>query len=446
MTYPQEILDIAKRTHCPPETVAETRALSPSALKELVDAYVLEAGDGPASRRLQPARDLAEPYLIAVFERDNPFEINASCPAFGATPARQALMLLGGCFHPELKRQLLRWLRLRSDDPKVLRTICGRLVDFGSDDLLPDVAMLFEHADYLISMSARGSALSAGKDGRAEPEFRRYVSELCLRLLRQENPPEGFDPIRVLVALHGEAAAKMLADPKDLDPDHPLFIKTLVTLNHLGCPPDAGFLNALLADSSLSSPERRDGIWRAALEGLVVLKDPSASVYVEWILGNPALFSQLMTIIAWQARFRLRGWKSLVEEITYRTETSGIELEDFPPDLYDIAVIDQLHGGVLHYGFWYWFDQAFGGEFGRAGHQALVRIGATEHAKIVAQVNDLFGPAGPPVIPEEMEPALAALPDGAADLMEEMDRQWQELPEWTLSAYAWEWHRRTGGE
>ena len=112
--YPKEILEIAKRIGCEPGAVAEVRALPPSELAALTDKYLdgIHPGiyQGPAFWQLRPAHDLATPYLIAAFERENPFKQTDESSGL-SSPAARALAFLEPGVHHELKEHLLRWLK-----------------------------------------------------------------------------------------------------------------------------------------------------------------------------------------------------------------------------------------------------------------------------------------------------------------------------------------------
>lgn len=437
--YSNEILEIAKRIGFEPEAVAESRSLSPSKLEALTAAYLKEVHQSPSYWKLMPARDLAVPYLIAAFEREDPFKQNDESSTLGDSPASRALAFLDVGVHAELKSHLLRWLK--TGDEAVYKEIDRPLVAFGTDDLLPHVKVLFEHEDKFVSSGARSGALEAIKAGRAESEFKKYVWENSKELLQAEKPPRMYDPIRLLLAIDEEATKKLLLAPAVMHRDHPLLAEALGTLNYLKSPPDGVFLNSLVADDSLAPGHRKDSIHRAAIFGLIVGRDPTASAHLERILAAPGKFSEDMVLAAWTGRFQLKGFTPLYDSAFENYEKAGHEMNGLSQDERDIILMHYLDAEVRNGGFWQWYYNDFGC-FGVDTRKALERVGATKHAKVVDQANRLFGRNGPPEDREKVQKALEAMSDKNAQKLSDLNDAWYALPSWAVDAAAWDWNRQ----
>ena len=150
--YSKEILEIAKRIGFYPEAVAEARSLSASELEALTAAYLKEVHQSPSYSKLMPARDLAARYLIAAFEREDPFKRNRESSTLPDSPASRALEFLDLGVHAELKSHLLRCLR--TGDEAVFKVIGHPLVAFGTDDLLPHIKGLFPNSSLVTIKNA----------------------------------------------------------------------------------------------------------------------------------------------------------------------------------------------------------------------------------------------------------------------------------------------------
>jgi hypothetical protein len=377
---------------------------------------VKEVHQSPAYWRLRPASDLAAPYLIAVFERENPFERN-DASIVPESPASRALDFLKIGVHAPLKSHLLRWLK--KGDKDTFRVIARHLIAFGSDDLIPDVAVLFEHEDKSVSGWARMGALEAIKSGRAEPVFRQYVWNHCVELLNRSDAPRDHDPIRLLYALDQAATGKLLLGPSVMRSDHPLLAEALSTLNELQSPPSAEFLNAFLSDDTLQP----DAIRRAALSGLIIRNDPNASVYVENILNHPAQFREEMVLAAWSARFNLRGLKMTSESAFEIYRKAGYKMDSLSPDERDMILMHYLDSEVRNGGLWQWYFNGFGC-FADETRKALEKTGAKEHAKVIAAANKLFGFFGPPSNEEKMREVVDAMSDKKSQKLDELTEAW----------------------
>ncbi|GAA5495005.1 hypothetical protein Rhal01_01174 [Rubritalea halochordaticola] len=439
-SYSKEILEIADRLSYDPELVAEVRSLSESDLKVLTESYLKEVHQSPSYWRLKPARDLATPYLIEVFEREYAFKKNDESSTLPDSPATRALSFLEFGVHNELKAHLLHWLKI--GDLNVYMAIKNHLVAFGSDDLLPHVKVLFEHEDMFVSSGARGGALMAIQEGRAESEFLDYVWEYAKGLLFVEKPPSMYDPIRLLEAIDVEATKNLLLDPSVMRRDHPLLPEALGTLNSFQCPPDAAFLNSLIEDELLVPEFKKDLIRRAAIKGLILRKDPTAGVYVEQVLASPKKYSEDMVLAAWTARFELKGLKTIYDSAFESYENAGYELEGLAQEERDIILIHYLDSEVCNGGFWQWYFNDYG-RFGVDTRKALKKIGATKHARVVNKANRLFGWNGPPTSRELVQEALDNMPEKKAQKMDDLNDAWGELPPWTLFAAAWDWKRQS---
>jgi hypothetical protein len=437
--YSKEILEIAKRIGFEPEAVAAARSLLPSELKALTEVYLEEVHQSPSYWRLMPARDLAAPYLIAAFERENPFKQNDESSTLRDSPASRALAFLELGVHDELKAHLLRWLK--TGDETVCKVIARQLVAFGTDDLLPHVKVLFEHEDMFVSSGARSGALEAIKAGRAESAFKKYVWEHSKELLQAGKPPTMHDPIRLLVAIDEEATKKLLLAPAVMRRDHPLLAEALSTLSRLKSPPDGEFLNSLVADGTLAPAHRKDRIQQAAISGLIVSRDPAASAHVEKILAAPDKFSEDMVLAAWAARFALKGLTPISDSAFETYEKAGCELNGLSHDERDVILMHYLDAEVRNGGFWQWYYNDFG-RFGVATRKALEKVGATKHAKVVDEANRLFGRSGPPESREKVQKALDAMSDKNAQKMSDLNDAWYDLPSWALDAATWDWKRQ----
>lgn len=441
--YPKEILEIAARIGCEPGAVAEVRGLSPSELAALTERYLdgVHPGvyQGPAYWQLLPARDLVTPYLIAAFERENPFTQTDESSGL-SSPAARALAFLEPGVHHELKEHLLRWLR--TGDEAVFKVIKRDLVTFGTDDLLPHVRVLFEHEDMFVSSGARWGALEAIKAGRAESAFRRYVWEHSMALLQSEKPPAMYDPIRLLVVIDEEATRTLLLNPAVMHRDHPLLPEALRTLNSLKSPPDGEFLNSLIADDSLAPDHRKEWIHRAAIFGLIVRQDPTAGAHVERILAAPDKFSNDMVLAAWTARFELKGLTSIYDSAFEAYNKAGYKMEGLSRNERDLILMHYLDSEVRNGGFGQWYNNSFG-VFAVDTRDALNRVGASKHAKVVAEANRLFGWLGPPETREKIQKALDAMSEKKARKMVGLNYNWCDLPPWQLNAASWDWNRQT---
>lgn len=441
--YPKEILEIAKRIGCEPGAVAEVRALPPSELAALTDKYLdgIHPGiyQGPAYWQLRPAHDLATPYLIAAFERENPFKQTDESSGL-SSPAARALAFLEPGVHHELKEHLLRWLK--TGDEAVFKIIKRDLVTFGTDDLLPHVRVLFEHEDMFVSSGARWGALEAIKAGRAESGFRGYVWEHSKELLQAEKPPAAYDPVRLLVAIDEEATRELLLDPAVMHRDHPLLPEALSTLNSLKSPPDGEFLNSLIADDTLAPDHRKERIHRAAIFGLIVRQDPTAAAHIERILAAPGKFSNEMVLAAWTARFKLNGLTPIYDSAFEAYNKAGYEMEGLSREERDLILMHYLDSEVCNGGFWQWYHNSFG-IFAVDTRDALNRVGAIKHAKLVDEANRLFGWGGPPETREKVQKALDAMSGKKARKMDGLNRNWCDLPPWALNAASWDWNRQT---
>jgi hypothetical protein len=441
--YPKEILELAARAGCEPAAVAGVRALPPSELAALTDKYLdaMHPGiyQGPAYWRLMPVRDLVTPHLIATFERENPFKQTDESSGL-SSPASRALAFLEPGVHDELKEHLLRWLK--TGDEAVFKVIKRDLVTFGTDDLLPHVRVLFEHEDMFVSSGARWGALEAIKAGRAESGFRGFVWEHSKELLQAENPPSMYDPIRLLVAIDEEATRQLLLDPAVMHRNHPLLAVALGTLNQLKSPPDGEFLNSLIADDTLTPDHRKESIHRAAIFGLIVRQDPSAGAHIERILATPGNFSNEMVLAAWTARFKLKELTPICDSAFETYNKARYEMEGLSRDERDVILMHYLDSEVRNGGFWQWYYNSFG-RFGVETRDALKRVGAMKHAKIVDQANRLFGWGGPPETREKVQKALDAMSEKKARKMDGLNRNWCELAPWALNAALWDWNRQT---
>lgn len=438
--YSKEVLEIAKQIAVAPEVVAEARSLSAADLEALTDAYLGEVHQSPSYWRLMPARDLATPYLIAAFQRENPFKQNDPSSTPGDSPASRALSFLQLGIHTELKAHLLRWLK--TSDEIVYKVINRALVAFGTDDLLPHVKVLFEHEDMFVSSGARSGALEAIKAGRAETAFKKYVWEHSEELMQGAKPPSMYDPIRLLVAIDEEAAKHLLLDPSVMRHDHPLLAEALGTLNRLKCPPDVAFLNSLVADDTLAPKHRKDRIHQAAIFGLIVRHDPTASTHVERIISAPGNFNEDMVLAAWTARFTFKGLLPIYDSAFEAYGKAGYELDGLSRDKQDIILMHYLDAEVRNGGFWQWYYNDFG-RFGVITWMALKKVGATKHAKVVNEANRIFGRGGPPQSRELVQKALSALSGKSAQKMDELNAAWGGLPSWALNAAAWDWSRQS---
>lgn len=437
--YSKEVLEIADRIGFEPEAVEESRSLSPSELEALTNAYLAEVHQSPSYWRLMPARDLAKPYLIAAFERENPFKQNDESSTLSDSPASRALAFLELGKHDQLKAHLLRWLQ--TGDKTVYKVINRHLVAFGTDDLLPHVKVLFEHEDMFVSSGARSGALEAIKAGRAEAGFREFVWEHSKELLQADQPPSMYDPIRLLVAIDEEETKELLLDPAVMHRDHPLLAEALSTLNQLKSPPDGKFLNSLIADDTLAPDHSRDRIHKAAIFGLIVSQDPTAHAHVERILAAPNKFSEDMVLAAWTARFKLGERTPIYDSAFDAYKKAGYEMHGLSQDERDIILMHYLDAEVRNGGFWQWYYNDFG-RFGVDTRDALKKVGATKHAQVVDSANRLFGPSGPPKSRELVQKSLDSMSEKNAQKMDALNDAWYDLPSWALNAAAWDWNRK----
>jgi len=101
-----------------------------------------------------------------------------------------------------------------------------------------------------------------------------------------------------------------------------------------------------------------------------------------------------------------------------------------------------LDAEVRNGGFWQWYYNDFG-RFGLATLDALKKVGAAKHAKVVDATNRLFGRSGPPATRELVQKALDAMSEKKAQKMDDLNDAWYDLPSWALDAAAWDWHRQS---
>jgi hypothetical protein len=436
-TYSEEILKIADDYGYFPAAVAEVRRLPRDELEKLGEAYLVELYHGPYYYQLTPAQDLLAPFLISVLERDSPFTPNAGATSAFESPANRALMFLKNGVHPALKKSLLRWQQ--KNDREILLRITTPLVSFGSDDLLPAVQSLFEHADEWISSSARGGALEAIGSGRAESGFRDYVWQHAVELLRSAKPPAAMDPIRLLVALDEEATKQVLLDDVVTNPNHALLAAALGRLNSLKCPPAPDILERLLADDTLKDKE---SIRQGAVMGLILQHHPSGIAYVDKIFHNPEAFDQDTVLAAWNARYHMQGLTPLYDSAFSTFETAKYEMGPLSPDERSIVIIHYLDAEISNGGFWQWYFNE--GELADEALKSLEKIGARQHASVIRKANRLFGREGPPKTSEEVQQALRKMSDRTSGKMSDLNDEWFALPTWALTAAAWDWKRQTG--
>ncbi|WP_162030476.1 DUF4375 domain-containing protein [Lentimonas sp. CC19] len=386
-----------------------------------------------------PARDLAAPYLIEVFETEDPFKPNETSSILKESPASRALSLLDTGSYDTLKKHLLRWLQ--TGDTAVLKAINRHLVAFGSDDILPAVTVLFESDDMFISSGARAGALEAIKANRAEAQFSKYVWEHSNDLLQSTKPPSMYDPIRLLVAIDREKTKQLLLEPATMRRDHPLLAEALKTLNTMKTPPEASFLNSLISDEAITPKHRREQIQQAAIYGLIIQKAPSADVHIEQILATPDEFSETMVLTAWTARFKLAGLTTLHDSAFTIYERANFELDTLSTDERGIILMHYLDAEVRNGGFEQWYYNDYG-QYASETSNALKKVGARTHARIVNTANRLFGWGGPPSSREKIQQALKSMSEKKLQKMNELNEAWYDLPPWTLYAAAWDWKRQ----
>jgi hypothetical protein len=322
--FPPEIMELADKLGFTPEAVAEARALSPDALRDLVNQYLRETHQSPSYWKLMPAKDLAAPYLIAAFDLPDPFRPNDPSNEWSETPASRALSFLPDGVHPELKPRLVR--AIGSDSRRNLGLIASHLAAYGDDGLLPELRPLFEASEDAVSSYAFGGALEAVKAGRAGPAFRAYLGERA----RQEGR------ISLLVALDPDAAKAFLSDPSFLRIDHPLVAEVIDTLTQLGAPPPADRLHALYKSAATLGDYPRDRLRCSVLNALARRGDPGLPALIESVLAPGAVYSEDVKLAAWDARFRARGLIPLCDSASEAYAKAGFKLEALTPDEADL--------------------------------------------------------------------------------------------------------------
>ena len=162
------------------------------------------------------------------------------------------------------------------------------------------------------------------------------------------------------------------------------------------------------------------------------------------MLAQPEQFGEEMVLSAWTARFQLRKLTPLHDLAHEAFEKAGYEVAGLSPMERGVMLMSYLDSEVRNGGFSQWYFNDFG-RFGLETQKALEKIGAAKHAEVVAKANRLFGWRGPPSTREKVQQALEAMSEKNAQVMDDLNDAWYELPSWQLQAAAWDWQRQTSG-
>ena len=200
------IESLAKELGLTTDEINTARSLSPEQLNEIAENYLyLDSRSSPCpyQQAIRPVRDLVRTKLLEELRKPNAF---AESSIF--SPAAKAARLLRTINDQESKQLLLE--HIASGNENAYDSIGQILVSYGSDDLLPTIAVLFSHPeDFPIVSSARAGVLDAAKNGCAEPQFKKYVWAYCLQAFLSKNPPSMYAPLRLMKALDSDALAEV---------------------------------------------------------------------------------------------------------------------------------------------------------------------------------------------------------------------------------------------
>lgn len=436
--FSNEILQAADRAGCSPWYVKRARTLAPAKLRALTEAYLAEGLHQSAEYwKVLPARDLVSLYLIEVFEREDPFMPYRVDDPCNNCPARNALWFLDRGVHLSLKSHLFRWLE--SDDIKILHEIGMDLTAFGSDDLLPAVEKLFNHEKESIQKSALSGAHEAIESGRAEPRFRSYVWDYCVRLIDRHDwkyCPTFRPPFRTLIALDRKAATTLFQDPSRMHRDYPALGNVLLNLNELGHPAKPRFLNELISDPSVDAEVRE-----IAIGGLLLHKHRTAEPHVELILKNWKQHSWARVIAAWTARFHLNGLKPIYETAIDTFRAANDNLTALPPIERRIVLMDRFHIHLRNETLADWYAKGFA-IFRKETCAAFREVSAHSHARVARKTHRFFGRMFPLSI-EDRE-ALDTVTLRKSETLRDLSGNWGELLHWRILTAEWDWKRQTG--
>lgn len=75
-------------------------------------------------------------------------------------------------------------------------------------------------------------------------------------------------------------------------------------------------------------------------------------------------------------------------------------------------------------------------------HALRARIGATGHAEVLGELNNVFGQGG---IPNTWDEACEVLTEENYHMLKAFDEKWHQLPDLDCLLMMWDWNRRIQG-
>jgi len=411
------------------------RQISTDEVNSLAKDFIKNKGvfqtGGIGGNSIFPIIDMALPFIFQHLEEF--FSLHGNDPDLDVIKRVAPVV---GSVHNEWSKQIL--LRMFPFfDSQDLDYISEPLIRYGSDDLLPHLPDLFEREGMgtMSAAKARAGAMKAGSDGHAEPRFIDWVWEHCLELLRLPEPPQMYDPLRVMKALDEKRFADALHGAELMNRDHPLLPLLIARANATKVPFPADFLCEVIENSSPKGEEKIP-----AIMGLIQRADPRAGKHGDWIIKNSRKFSEEAVISAWEGRLKLAGMNNTAELARQQYHIKDVSFDQLDPTHQKLALIEHLQFAVRQACLDYFFGDPLG-HFAGETIAALKEVGAKKHSALFEKLVKIYG-VGPIGDSDAAFDYVTQFGDKTSDKIEKIFNQMLSLPSLELLVLKWDWNRQ----